>query len=103
MTVRNGLEVRKVRMINYGGKPWMIVNTKPDGSPPSFEDWFDMIRMLCECEIEKYGGDINSVRDWQRWTTMPRKFFWACFDKEATYETLRDLFDLPDREKKAAV
>ena len=77
----------------------MLVTTPPEGSPPSFLDWFDMVRLLCECEVEKYatkyGYDPADPEQWERWTVLPRQFLTACFEKDVTYEELRDRFGLP--------
>lgn len=98
MSERNGLQVDKRYMERYG-KSWMFVTTGPEGSPVAFEDWFHMIRVLCECEVEKYalkyGEDPNDPRQWARWTKLTREFIDRCFDQEASYEELRDEFRLP--------
>ncbi len=98
MSDRNGLSVEK-RWFETYGKNWMVVTTDPDGAPVAFEDWFHMIRLLCECEVEKYaaryGEDPNDPDQWQRWTAMPQRFITACFNRDATYEQLRDEFRLP--------
>lgn len=98
MSERNGLKVEK-RYYDEYGKNWMVVTTSPEGSPVSFWDWFHMIRVLCECEVEKYaaryGGDPEDAEQWARWTKLTREFIVRCFDKDATYEELRDEFRLP--------
>lgn len=93
MTDRNGLTVVVQRMGN--GKLWMFVRTKPDGSPPSFHDWYTMIWALCFCEVLKYGGDPTNPLDWARRVSLPAAFFADCFDFEATYDVLRVRYGLP--------
>ncbi len=98
MSTRNGLYIEKRRM--RSGKAWMLIRTtKDDGAAPSFEDWFVMIKFLCECEVEKYadtyGMDPMDPVVWSRFTKMPRSFIDRCFDKDSSYEQLRDEFRLP--------
>jgi len=88
---RNGLEVRIETMGN--GKKWFFVSTPPEGSPVSFEDWWQMVRAFCVCEIDKYtnryGGDPTDPEEWDRWTLMARDFITACFDQNRSYDELR--------------
>lgn len=92
MTARNGLTVEK-RWLDRYGKTWAFVTTGPDGAPFSFEDWFHMIRLVVECELEKYAD--GDPEQWERWGAMPKAFLARCFDRDATYEQLRDEFRLP--------
>lgn len=92
MTERNGLSVEKRYMEAYG-KTWAFVTTRPEGSPFAFEDWFEMIQLVVECELEKYAqGDPEQ---WDRLAAMPKAFIARCFDRGVTYEQLRDEFRLP--------
>lgn len=98
MSERNGLTVEK-RFYERYGKNWMVVTTSSTGAPVSFYDWFHMIRVLCECEVEKYAEkhaeDPNDPVQWERWTALTKAFIARCFEKDVTYEELRDEFRLP--------
>ncbi len=94
---RNGLVTSKYQF--PGGKEWMVIVTPPEGSPPSFEDWFEMVRILAEVEVTKYarrrGMDPESREAWERFSVLPRDFLVACFEYDATYAVLRTRFGLP--------
>jgi hypothetical protein len=81
------------------GKPWAVVIGRPEGSAIGFQDWFDQIRAIGRCEVEKYcakyGGDPASREAWERWTKMPREFMEEAWAYDATYEVLRDKHRLP--------
>lgn len=93
MTSRNGLtvDVRK----RPSGKTWAYVTTRPDGSPYSFRDQFDMIQAVVWCEVAKYGGDVTDPADWERWGRLPREFILRCFGFGVTYDELQAVFGLP--------
>lgn len=92
MTERNGLRVDKRWMERYG-KNWVFVTTGEDGAAFAFEDWFHMIRLVVEREVEKYAA--GDPEQWERWGAMPKEFLARCFDRDVTYEQLRDQFRLP--------
>lgn len=94
MTARNGLTVEKRYMERYA-KNWAFVTTGPLGAPFAFEDWYHMIRLVVECEVEKYAqGDLEQ---WDRWAAMPKAFLARCFDHGATYEEIAAEFRVPQR------
>jgi hypothetical protein len=96
MSDRNGLEVSKTFMTAYN-KWWLVIRTPPEGSAPSFEDWYTMIRVLAEVEVEKYGGNPANPEDWDRWTKLPKDFFADCFDQTTNWDELRAKYGIPER------
>jgi hypothetical protein len=79
--------INKERSSN--GKLWVRVTTPASGSLVAFEDLYNMIQGIIDCEIEKY----PNVKDPAR---MPRRFlFDCCFSPPLPFSKLAEKYDLP--------
>jgi len=75
----------------YGGKHWVMVTLNKLEWVPSFHDLFRIIQAICHCEDEKYPPPAKGRK-------MVEEFLVACVQKGATWEAIRDRFNIPDRE-----
>jgi hypothetical protein len=75
---------------------WFKIVVK-DGSNefyPSFEDWYRMIRALCNCEWKKYGDRVKDP------LKLPREFFNDCFNMTATWDDIEAKYQTKKYRKK---
>ena len=80
-----------VEQFDQYGKKWMKIKLlKGNELVPSFEDWYRMIRGLCECELDKY-PHLRDPLD------MPRRFFVDCFDLSLSWVDLVKKYKIPQR------
>jgi len=80
---------------NYG-KDWVTVTFKLGRSwIPSFEDLFRILVAIGDCEDKKYPGGKG------RW--MVADFVAASLRPGATWESVRDRFEIPTREAKGNI
>ena len=76
---------------------WFKIVIK-DGSNefiPSFEDWWRMIRALCNCEWDKYSK--RGVKDPLK---KPKEFFEDCFNMTYTWEEIEVKYETKKYRKK---
>lgn len=90
MSANNGASIYKKQM---GDKNWVFVATsRHEGSPLSFFDWYEQIRLLRECEEEKYGTWVPDPLE------VPRKFFARCWETPMpSYDELAAEARIPNR------
>ena len=75
----------------YGGKHWVKCRFQDRWDwVPAFQDLFRIIQAICFCEDEKYPPPAKGRE-------FVREFMEAACTKGATWEGLRERFQIPDR------
>lgn len=80
------------KMPEYDGKRWVFVDFRGRAEwVPSFEDLFRIVQAICYCEDEKYPPPLEG-------RGMVRRFLMDACDPKADWQTLREKYNIPDRD-----